>query len=230
MQEPYHIKVSLQEYYRLTKSGEWKTPDFSDKCLICGAKDCAEYHGKYERGAICPLTGFEAPDLLALRFLCNDKGLRKKCDHRTFSLLPLVLVPYRQLTLRFMILAVWLRFTKKLSLFNAMDAIENTLVNLEDITNFLSVASQYEWEKMVRFAFDRFVISNMSNHKQFSIIKEVPERGLVAFLKIAVEYKTRQANPPIRGPDGLNWDFYHSNGGCQQLASFLFGTASQHRN
>ena len=85
MQEPYHIKVSLQEYYRLTKSGEWKIPDFSDKCLICGAKDCAEYHGKYERGAICPLTGFEAPDLLALRFLCNDKGLRKKCDHRTFS-------------------------------------------------------------------------------------------------------------------------------------------------
>ena len=176
MQEPYHIKVSLQQYYRLTKSGEWKIPDFSDKCLICGAKDCAQYHGKYERGAICPLTGFEVPDLLALRFLCNDKGLRKKCDHRTFSLLPLVLVPYRQLTLRFMILAVWLRLRKKLSLFNAMDAIENTLVNLEDIANFLSVASQYEWEKMVRIAFDRFVISDMSNH---TLIKQI-ERTFVA--------------------------------------------------
>jgi hypothetical protein len=230
MQEPYHIKVSLQEYYRLTKSGEWKIPNFSDKCLICGAKDCAKYHGNYERRAICPQTGFDIPDLPVERFLCNDRGLRKKCDHRTFSLLPLVLVPYRQLTLRFMIFAVWLRFRKKLSLFNAMDAIENTLVNFEDIADFLSVASQYEWEKMVRFAFDRFVISDMSNHKQFSIIKEVPERGLVAFLKIAVEYKTRQANPPISGPDGLNWDFYHSNGGSEELAPFLFGTASQHRN
>jgi len=129
-----------------------------------------------------------------------------------------------------MILAVWLRFRKKLSLFEAMDAIENTLVNFEDIADFLSVASQYEWAKMIKFAFHRFVVSDMSNHKQFSIMKEVPERGLVAFLKMAVEYKTRQANPPIRGPDGLNWDFYHSNGGCRQLASFLFGTASQHRN
>ena len=230
MQEPYHIKVNLQEYYRLTKSGEWKIPDFSDKCLICGAKDCAEYHGKYERGAICPLTGFEAPDLPALRFLCNDRGTKKKCDHRTFSLLPLVLVPYRQLALKFMILAVWLRFSKKLSLFDAMDAIENTLVNLEDIADFLSVASQYEWEKMIRVAFHRFVISDMSNHKQFSIMQEAPEKGLVAFLKMAVEYKARQTNPPIRGPDGLNWDFYHSNGGSNELAPFLFGTASQHRN
>ena len=170
MQEPYHIKVSLQEYYRLTKSGEWKIPDFSDKCLICGDADCAKYHGNYERRAICPQTGFDIPDLPVGRFLCNDKGLRKKCDHRTFSLLPLVLVPYRQLTLRFMILAVWLRFRKKLSLFDAMDAIENTLVNLEDIADFLSVASQYEWGKMVRFALDRFVISDMSNHKQFSVI------------------------------------------------------------
>ena len=59
MQEPYHIEVSLQEYYRLIKSGKWIIPDFSDKCLICGAKDCAEYHGKYERGAICPV-GFHA--------------------------------------------------------------------------------------------------------------------------------------------------------------------------
>jgi hypothetical protein len=111
-----------------------------------------------------------------------------------------------------------------------MDAIEDTLVNFEDIANFLSVASQYEWEKMVRFAFHRFVISDMSNHKQLSIMKEVPENGLVAFLKMAVEYKTRQTKPAISGPDGLNWDFYHSNGGSNQLAPFLFGTASQHRN
>jgi len=230
MQEPYHIEVSLQEYYRLIKSGKWTIPDFSDKCLICGAKDCAEYHGKYERGAICPLTGFEALDLLVLRFLCNDKGLKIKCNHRTFSLLPLVLVPYRQLTLKFMILAVLLRFRKKLSLFNAMDAIENTLVNFEDIANFLSVASQLEWEKMIKSAFRRFVLSDMSNHKQFSIMKEVPEKGLVAFLEMAVEYKARKANPPIGGPDGLDWDFYHSNGGSNELAPFLFGTASQHRN
>ena len=230
MQEPYHTKVSLQEYYRLIKSGKWTIPDFSDRCLICGAKDCAVYHGKYERAAICPLTGFKALDLTVLRFLCNDKGPKDKCDHRTFSLLPLVLVPYRQLTLKFMILAVLLRFKNKLSLFSAMDAIENTLVNFEDIADFLSIASQLEWEKMVKSALHRFIVSDMSNHKQFSMIKEMREKALVAFMKMAIEYRARQSSPCIGGPDGLSWDFYHSNGGCKQLAFFLFGTASQHRN
>ena len=84
MQEPYHIKVSLQQYYRLYKSGEWKIPDFSDKCLICGVADCATYHGNYERRAICPQTGFDVPDLPVGRFLCNAKGMRKNCEHVIF--------------------------------------------------------------------------------------------------------------------------------------------------
>ena len=202
MQEPYHIKVSLQKYYRLTKSGEWTIPDFSEKCLICGAKDCARYHGTYERAATCPITGFEEPDLVVLRFLCNGKGVKSKCDHGTFSLLPLVLVPYRRLTLRFLVLAVSLRLTQRLSLFDAMNAIENTLINLSDIGGFLSIASQLEWEKMMK----------------------------LAFLQMAIEYRPREADPPIRGPDGLNWDFYHSTGGSTERAPFLFGTASQHRD
>lgn len=230
MQEPYHIKVSLQEYYRLTKSGEWTIPDFSEKCLICGAKDCARYHGTYERAATCPITGFEEPDLVVLRFLCNGKGVKSKCDHGTFSLLPLVLVPYRRLTLRFLVLAVSLRLTQRLSLFDAMNAIENTLINLSDIGGFLSIASQLEWEKMMKLALRRFVISDMLRQQQFSIVREMPEEGLVAFLQMAIEYRTREADPPIRGPDGLNWDFYHSSGGSTELAPFLFGTASQHRD
>ena len=132
MQEPYHIKVSLQQYYSLFKSGEWEIPDFSDKCLICGEANCAKYHGNYERRAICPQTGFDVPDLPVGRFLCNAKGMRKNCEHVTFSLLPLVLVPYRQLPLKFMILALWLRLSNKLSLFDAMDAIEEELVNFEE--------------------------------------------------------------------------------------------------
>ena len=230
MQEPYHIKVSLQEYYRLTRSGGWTVPDFSEKCLICGAKDCARYHGTYERGATCPITGFDEPDLMVLRFLCNGKGVRSKCDHKTFSLLPLVLVPYRQLTLRFLILAVLLRLREGLSLFDAMNAIEDTLVNLADIGDFLSIASQLQWEKMMKLALGRFIISDMSKQQQFSMVRQMPEEALVAFLQVAIEYRTREADPPIRGPDGLNWDFYHSSGGSTELAPFLFGTASQHRD
>lgn len=231
MQEPYHIKVSLQEYYRLTRSGEWKIPDFSDKCLICGAADCARYHSYYERRAICPQTGFEVADLQVGRFLCRGIGIRKKCDHVTFSLLPLVLVPYRQLTLKFMILALWLRLRDKLSLFTAMDVIEKELVNFEeDIAEFVSIAAQLEWEKMIKAAFSRFLMSKLCNQEGFSIVENASEKGLLSFLKMALEYKSQQSDPAIRGPDGLAWDFYQLNGGAGELAPFLFGTASQHRN
>jgi hypothetical protein len=231
MQEPYHIKVSLQEYYRLFKSGIWEIPDFSDKCLICGAADCATYHGNYERRAICPQTGFDTADFPVPRLLCNNKGMRKKCKHVTFSLLPLVLVPYRQLPLKFMILALWLRLSDKLSLFDAMDAIEEALVNFEeDIAGFLSIAAQLEWEKMIRAGFCRFVVSNMSNQDPLSIMEKASEKGLFSFLKMALGYQSQRSDPPIRGPDGLAWDFYKLNGGANKLAPFLFGTASQHRN
>ena len=231
MQEPYHTKVSLQEYYLLFRSGNWELPDFSDKCLICGAADCARYHSYYERRAICPQTGFKMADLRIGRFLCRDKGIRKKCDHVTFSLLPLVLVPYRQLTLKFMILALWLRLSEKLSLFTAMDAIEKELVNFEeDIAEFLSIAAQLEWEKLIKAAFSRFIMSKLCNQERFSIVEEAAEKRLFSFLKMALEYKSQQSDTAIRGPDGLAWDFYQLNGGAKELAPFLFGTASQHRN
>jgi hypothetical protein len=231
MQEPYHIKVSLQQYYSLFKSGEWEIPDFSDKCLICGEANCAKYHGNYERRAICPQTGFDVPDLPVGRFLCNAKGMRKNCEHVTFSLLPLVLVPYRQLTLKFMMLALWLRLRDQLSLFAAMDAIEEKLVNFEaDVGDFVSIAAQLQWEKLIKAGFYRFLVSDMITEEQIALINKAPEKGLIVFLKMMFGYQSQRSDAPIRGPDGLAWDFYKLNGGGNKLASFLFGTASQHRN
>ena len=108
MQIPYHIKVDLQEYYE--KFYEWPVPDFSDKCPLCGGIKCACYLGCYFRTATCPLTGIFIPDLPVLRFLCSRKGDHIVCDHVTFSLLPLMLVPYRRLSLKFMVLATWIRY------------------------------------------------------------------------------------------------------------------------
>jgi hypothetical protein len=231
MQEPYHIGVSLQEYYRIFLSGGWRIPDFSQRCLICGVGDCAKYHGIYERRAICPQSGFEVADLPVVRYLCHAKGQRKNCDHVTFSLLPLVLVPYRQLTLKFMMLALWLRLRDKLSLFAAMDAIEEELVNFKtDVGDFVSIAAQLQWERLIRAGFDRFWVSGMFNEQQIALINKAPEKRLIVFLKMALGYQSQRSDVPIRGPDGLAWDFYQLNGGGNKLAPFLFGTASQHRN
>ncbi|MCP4142994.1 MAG: hypothetical protein GY755_22345 [Chloroflexi bacterium] len=231
MQEPYHIGVSLQEYYRISQSGKWRIPDFSQRCLICGVGDCAKYHGIYERRAICPQSGFEVADLPVVRFLCRAKGRRKDCDHVTFSLLPLVLVPYRQLTLKFMMLALWLRLRGKLSFFAAMDAIEEELVNFQaDAGDFVSIAAQLQWEKLISAGFYRFFVSGMFNEEQVALINKAPEKGLIVFLKMMIAYQSQRSDTPIRGPDGLAWDFYKLNGGGNKLAPFLFGTASQHRN
>jgi len=229
MQEPYHIGVSLQEYYRIFQSGGWRIPDFSEKCLICGVGDCAKYHGVYERRAICPQSGFEVADLPVVRFLCHAKGAIKNCDHVTFSLLPLVLVPYRQLTLKFMVLALWLRLRDKISLFAAMDAIEKELVNFKaDVGDFVSIAAQLQWEKLIRAGFYRFLVSDMITEEQIGLINKAPEKGLMVFLKMMFAYQSQRSDVPIRGPDGLAWDFYKLSG--NKLAAFLFGTASQHRN
>jgi hypothetical protein len=83
---------------------------------------------------------------------------------------------------------------------------------------------------MIKAAFSRFVMNRMCNQERFSIVENASEKGVFLFLEMALEYQCRQSDPPIRGPDGLAWDFYQLNGGAGELAPFLFGTASQHRN
>jgi hypothetical protein len=112
-----------------------------------------------------------------------------------------------------------------------MDAIEEELVNFEnDIAGFVSIAAQLQWEKLIRAGFYRFFVSGMFNEEQIALINKAPEKGLIVFLKMALGYQSQRSDTPIRGPDGLAWDFYKLNGGGNKLAPFLFGTASQHRN
>ena len=228
MQEPYHLKVSLQEYYE--KFGERTIPDFSDKCLICGAADCASYHGHYTRTATCPLTGFSVPDFPVMRFLCQGKGDKKKCDHVTFSLLPIELVPFRQLILKFMVLAVWIRLSRHLSLTKSLDAIEKELNNLGDIAEFINTSTLMSWERLIHAAFELFLSTGIKVYTpQYEKIT-ADETGVLLFLELLREYKSRNVNNPIRGPAAFAWDFYQQSGGAAQLALFLFGRASQHRN
>jgi hypothetical protein len=228
IQKPYHIKVSLQEYYE--KFGEWTIPDFSDKCLICGAADCAGYHGHYTRTATCPLTGFSVSDLPVMRFLCQGKGDKRKCDHVTFSLLPIELVPFRQLTLKFMVLAVWIMLDRRLSFTRALDAIEEELNNLGDVAEFINTSTLMSWERLIRAAFELFLSTDIEVCKPRYEKITADETCVLLFLELLREYKSGNANNPIRGPDAFAWDFYQQSGGADQLALFLFGRASQHRN
>ena len=224
MQIPYHIKASLQEYYE--NFDKWLLPDFSDKCLICGGINCARYHGYYTRTAICPLTGFSVSNFPILRYFCHDKGNAGTCDHITFSLLPDQLVPFRKLSLTFMVIAVWIRVGRHLSLTRAMDVIEKELNNLSDVADFINISSMISWKLMILTAFELFLSAdiNMISKSQYEQLQDT------VGLTIIMHHQSQINNHSIRGPDVFAWDFYRQSGGTAQCAPFLFGRASQHRN
>jgi hypothetical protein len=92
----------------------------------------------------------------------------------------------------------------------------------------VSIAAQLQWEKLIRAGFYRFLVSDMITEEQIVQISKAPEKVLIVFLNVALGYQSQRDDVPIRGPDGLAWDFYKLSG--NKLAPFLFGTASQHRN
>jgi len=233
IQIPYHIKVSLQEYYE--NFDTWLIPDFSDKCPICGGIDCATFLGYYIRIAICPLTGFSVPDLPVLRYLCHDKGKARVCDHITFSLLPDELVPFRQLSLDFMVRAIWFKVSRVLSLTRVMDVIEDELNNLGDVADFINISTMMSWQRMILtalalFTCDLQVMSadvNMVSKSHYEQLQDTG--GLKIFLGILINHQSHNSNNLIRGPDAFARDYYRQSGGSKQNAVFLFGRASQHK-
>ena len=222
IQIPYHIKVSLQEYYK--NFDTWIIPDFSDKCPICGGVDCATFLGHYIRIAICPMTGFSVPDLPVLRYLCHDKGNARVCDHITFSLLPHELVPFRQLSLDFMVRAIWFKVSRHLSLTRVMDIIEDELNNLGDVADFINISTMISWQRMILTAFELFMSADVKMVSRFYYKQLQNTGGLKLFLEILINHQSRSSGHSIRGPDVFTRNYYRQSG------VFLFGRASQHRN
>ncbi len=218
IQIQYHFQDGLQNYYNKFYSFKLEFPNFSDKCLICGSCDCAGYHGYYTRTVICLIAGFYVKDFPVMRYMCKKKNI-------TFSLLPLEFVPFRQLTLRFMIFALYLRLKNNLSLFNAMDTIEKKLNNLKDIAECICISNQISWEIMIKKAFKLFVSSDLfKRYKLKSDKKRIDNKtNLIQFVEVAKMSHIENGGNTIRGPDALAFEYYLSTN------DFLFGTPSQHR-
>ena len=129
-----------------------------------------------------------------------------------------------------MVLAVWIRLSRRLSFTRALDNIEEELNHLGDIAEFINTSTLMSWERLIHAAFELFLSTDIKVCKpQYEKII-ADETGLLLFLELLREYKSGNANNPIRGPDAFAWDFYQQSGGADQLALFLFGRASQHRN
>lgn len=234
MQIPYHINTSLANYYHAFRSGKWAIPDFSKECLLCGRADCARYWGFYTRRVVEPTSGFAVADFPVMRFRCfRPDGTLLVLDV-TFSLLPLDLVPYRRLSLTFMVLAILVRVKRKLSWVKTEAKVDEELVDMEEDVSFVSVAALLSWACLLWDGFLRLAANKPSG---LCLLDGRLDDGpgniggelFTAFLEGAREYLSKRLEPRIRGPDALAGDFYLQSGGWQVNAAFLFGTASQHR-
>lgn len=118
MQVQYKNILSLSEYTNLVLAKIWEFPSFSDKCPICGAKNCAVRIGYYWRWVYIFKLKIKLYIPVA-RYLCRGKNKSKsilKSIHKTFSLLPSQIIPYRLLDADSMLYLTDLRFNKEMCL------------------------------------------------------------------------------------------------------------------
>jgi len=147
----------------------------------------------------------------------------------TFSLLPLQLVPFRRMSLRFMFLAVFQKVQDSLSYFDAVGVIEAELVNMVPEVSFVHVCALVDWIAIIMEALHQIRLSGHLYIEGLESYETGSNAELHAFICKAIEYESTDLDPPIRGPDALAWDYHEDQGGPLKQALFLFGTASQHR-
>ncbi|KPA15033.1 hypothetical protein MHK_004757 [Candidatus Magnetomorum sp. HK-1] len=205
MQIPWKVD-SLYQYLDMVKSGN--IPDFSECCLICGAKDCATYNGCYPRSVIDPLINFFMDDFSILQYLCHQKGDNPVTHHVTFSLLPWMLIPYHRLPLLFIIFAIKIKLQNKISyikLITELDIDFNNFYELFDSFDFINVNTLFVCKTIIAFAFNRFIESGIGNriidHNLYqNILNDNDNSRLLHFIDLVSNYKYEYKGQTIFGP------------------------------
>lgn len=228
MQIPYRTKTDLARYYKLTKACRWELPSYRRRCLICGGADCARLLGYYERRVVAPELGLDVPDFRVYRYECQRKGSRLVSTHRTFSLLPIQLVPYRRLSLAFMVMAVLECLRSKVSLWDLSSRIERLFVSGEMLTPFLYPRSILIWRCILHQGVLRLLAVGPARLGMLIEEGESLDQQLQDMLA-GVSCAREGGMVRIRGPDELAWRYHELLHGERGGGHFLFGTPSQER-
>lgn len=188
--------------------GQLERPSFRDQCPCCDRPECAEFHGYYRRGVVTA-EGLRIADFPVLRYICRAPRL-KPGQHRTFSLLPAQLIPYRRPSQDFLVAAMKTFLASRQTVAQRLDMICEQFPEGSVCEN---IGTSHLWD------FSRLLLETtqkMSLWKQRSF----PE------LRQAVDFI---ANYP-GGAVTLSMDYYQAHGGWQGKSPFLFGTPSQFRS
>ena len=223
-QIPLKISISLSEYLAKVQAGNFAFPDFSEKCPICGGKNCAVRIGYYYRWAIeINLQNIKIQILYipVPRYLC--RAIKKPGHkHKTFSLLPDTLIPYNRMTIDLMMYILQLLIAEKHQgpTFEKID-----LISPDDF--FLSEKMLNRLLKIIRQSRLKLIFL----YRQSKNTDRAPPDFHAYSIEETITYILRYPAPvhehPLKGAYHLSVMYYRAQGSYHQNARFLFGTASQ---
>jgi len=78
----------------------------------------------YFRKVTSPENDLIVDDFPIFRFICLRRGIALNCEHKTFSILPIGLMPYCKFSVIFIINALLIMFNSNTSLNKTVDLIE----------------------------------------------------------------------------------------------------------
>lgn len=216
----YNFLCSLSDYYKKIKGGFLIIPLFLDCCPICGGRDCAVFLGFYYRKVVDE-NGTFYKRFPILRYECKRKGF-KNVDHRTFSLLPIPLIPYTKYSIPFIFKVLKKRHLEGKSINEALDFVaemqDNGVICIHP-------ATLYGFEKLFVKSTEKILTSGFL--REFAVLILIPD--ILPRLKRFLEALEGRTDGRARDPCALGGEFYLEGGGYARNAHFLFGTPSQFR-
>jgi hypothetical protein len=220
----FKILISLSEYLEKVQAGIFNFPDFSDKCPICGGNHCAVRIGYYYRWTIdIDLQNCRVVILLipVARYLCRRVN-KPKQKHKTFSLLPDILIPYNRISIDLMmyILQILIANTHIEPALEKIDSIspEDIFFSEKMIQHLLEIMEQSRI-KLILF-FQQHKDTERAPPKFYTFDKN----DIIDFL---LKYSVPDNQHPLKGAYCLSVHYYNIQGAYHKNARFLFGTASQ---
>lgn len=228
VQVPYYTGVDLATYFDRFKKCQWPVPVIK-RCPICKGIGCAIYHGYYTRRVIDPPSGFSEDMFPVIRFRCRRYGKAQVFDHKTFSLLPLQLVPYRRLSLLFMLLAVYQWLGSRVSTLRTSSAIESCYWQHIDQVGYVYASALKLWRELLNEGVDRLFRVGASRMGLAELEKIVESERLNMSLELICGEKAGRTVARARSPDELVWRYHLMMGGDKGGGYFLFGRPSQER-
>jgi hypothetical protein len=228
-----NTKKTLAQYYKKIKGKSYDLIeildlglDFRMRCPICGGENCARFIEYYTRGVIDENGTYYKAFPIA-RYVCEAKGNLSIVSHKTFSLLPCQLVPYIKYSIPFIIKMLKVKHADGLSISNLQDYVANWGDN-----EILSISADQlsDFKDLINDAISKIMATGWYQQLREVVSLTAGERErVIAFIEFSTSFECVKVNPLIRGPCGLNCDFYLNEGGYLHNAPFLFGTPSQFR-